>query len=297
MADITISDDALRDIKDKIIIITGGSSGIGRATAQLCVDLGAQVVIGDINPPKPAFASSENPKFFNVDVTQWESQREMFMQTEKLFGRIDHVFANAGIRPTPEFLEFNVDDAGAFQPPNLKTINVNLIGPIYTTHLACAYFAKFAAEKIPAAASIVLTASASSLQTFTSGDYTIAKHGVLGIMRGLVNKLKGEVRLNAVAPSWTDTGIISADLLKQVGVTTQPPEAVARSVAFLFADSTRHGDVIYSWDSQFREVNNAPGGLLEAAENILPNVASEESVMGKVLELFRAQAEEARQKA
>lgn len=248
-------------------------------------------MIGDLNSPNPPFENSENPTFHEVDVTSWESQRTLFAQAEKQYGRIDHVFANAGIQPRAGFKEFHLDDAGQLQPPDMKTIDVNLIGPIYTTHLARAYMTKLSTQHTTGTGSIVLAASTSSFQTFSSFDYTIAKHAVLGIIRGMVGKVVGEVRINAIAPSWTDTGIIPGDFFRSIGVIPQPAEAVARSVVLLFADESRHGDVIYSWNSQFREVNNAPGGLLENAEKLLPNAENEESVLQGASQFVTAQRE------
>lgn len=64
--------------------------------------MGATVIVGDLNAPDPAFENTENFKFMKVNVADWESLRFMFDETNKLFGRIDHVFANAGVGPTTE---------------------------------------------------------------------------------------------------------------------------------------------------------------------------------------------------
>lgn len=218
-----------------------------------------------------------------VNVTDWESLRNMFVQTNEWFGRIDHVFANAGVAPTTDFLDVTLNEAGQLEPPNLRTVNVNLLGPIYTVRLASAYMTTLAKERPVGKGSIVLTASASSFQNFSSGDYTITKHGVLGMMRGLGSQLESKnIRLNAVAPSWTASGIVSPEYIKVMGITVQTPEVVARSVALLLADDKRHGDVIYSWDGHYREVNKAEGGLLSMTAKLLGNVDNEESVMQKL---------------
>lgn len=133
--------------------------------------------------------------------------------------------------------------------------------------------------------SIVLAASASSFQNFSAGDYTIAKHGVLGMIRGMGSKLQQKnIRLNAIAPSWTATGIVPAEVLQSFGTAVQSPEAVARSVALLFADQSRHGEVIYSWEGHYREVNKAEGGMLANVQGILKNADNEERVMLKLRE-------------
>ncbi|KAJ5272978.1 hypothetical protein N7478_008103 [Penicillium angulare] len=281
MSTLEIPDDLLREITGKTIVITGGSSGIGKATADLCIKLGALVVIGDITPP-PNFEATKRYKFLKVDVSIWESIRGFFAQAKDLFGRIDHVFVNAGVAPTTDFLNHTLDSDGNIAPPNLRTINVNLIGAINTVWLATYYLQNDTRESSPAERSIVLTASASSFQNFRAADYTTAKHGVLGILRGLVGKLEGKVRINAIAPSWTATGLIPPEPFEALGVAVQNPKVVARSVVFLFASGTRHGDLIYSRDGIYLEINRATGGLLENTERLLGGVMNEDEVYRRI---------------
>ena len=86
-----IQDSELSSLKDKVILITGGSSGIGLATAKLCLDLGAKVVVGDVNP-----CPLDGVTFQKVDVTDWKSQTALFKKAIEAYGKVDHVHANAG---------------------------------------------------------------------------------------------------------------------------------------------------------------------------------------------------------
>lgn len=88
-----IDDSQLTDLKDKVVLITGGSSGIGLATARLCLDLGAKIVVGDVNKCP---VESDSLTFQHVDVRDWESQSALFKKVVELYGRVDHVYANAG---------------------------------------------------------------------------------------------------------------------------------------------------------------------------------------------------------
>lgn len=288
MTNIEIHDDIFARIKDSVVLITGGSSGIGRATAQLCLNLGAAVIVGDLNAPEPKLENADKFSFLNVNVTDWESLRGLFDHAEKLYGRIDHVFANAGVGPTTDFLDVTLNENGQLEPPNLRTFNINLLGPIYTARLAAAYMSELASQRPEGTGgSIVLAASASSFQNFSAGDYTIAKHGVLGMIRGMGSKLQQKnIRLNAIAPSWTSTGIVPGELIQSLGAAVQSPEDVARSVVLLLADTARAGEIIYSWEGNYREVNKADQGLLASAAAVLENAADEERVM---LEIRRAQ--------
>jgi NAD(P)-dependent dehydrogenase (short-subunit alcohol dehydrogenase family) len=250
------------------------------------------VIIGDVNPPQPEFPESENLRFFKVDVSEWESVRSLFVQAQACFNRIDHVFVNAGVGPTTNFLDETLDESGQLAAPNMRTMNINLTGVIYTLRLTVHFFRK--EEDTAAAKSIVLAASASSFQNFGAADYGTAKHGVLGVLRGVGGQIDSNIRVNAVAPSWTATGMVPTEAIRSMGVAVQEPEAVARSVVLLFADQQRYGEVIYSWDGKFREINKAKYGLLDSALSVLGGLVTEDEVINRLqaaAETARAAAE------
>lgn len=90
-----------------------------------------------------------------------------FKAAKKQYGKINHVFANAGIAPTISLLEDDVDSNGDLLPPSLRTINVNLVGCMYTVKLGIHYI-----RQNPAGGSIVITASGSSFTRFPVTDYS-----------------------------------------------------------------------------------------------------------------------------
>jgi NAD(P)-dependent dehydrogenase (short-subunit alcohol dehydrogenase family) len=104
-------------------------------------------------------------------VTSWKEQVELFKAAEKEYGRIDHVFANAGITQTFSLLEDDVDEDGELLPPKLNTLNVNLTGCIYTVKLGIHYL-----KKNPKGGSIVMTGSVSSFTRFPVTDYSASSH-------------------------------------------------------------------------------------------------------------------------
>ncbi|KAL5333478.1 hypothetical protein BJX70DRAFT_61026 [Aspergillus crustosus] len=304
MTEFHIPLDSLPSLKDKVVLITGTSSGIGKATVSLCLSLGAKIIAGDITPRlEDNDIDASSYLFVQTDISDWESIRNLFIQGSTHFGAIHHVFANAGIAPRGNFLEETFEGEGSGEgdddsaeekkerllaPPDLRTINVNLIGVIYTVRLGYYYLQRTQHNNPDTSPSITLTASASSFQNFSGGDYTVAKHGVLGIIRALVNDLLADsspgrkIRLNAIAPSWTATGIVPAELLKSRGATVQEPEDVAKSVVLLFGHEERHGEVIYSWGGRYCELNKREGGLLDAAARIVPNIREEGIVMERI---------------
>ncbi|EEH20724.2 hypothetical protein PABG_02955 [Paracoccidioides brasiliensis Pb03] len=258
MTDLTIDDVAFSRLRDKVIIITGGSSGIGLTTVQLLLASGSKVVIGDRNPPPPELVDDANLTYLQIDVTNWRDLVALFKKAREIYGSIDHVFANAGISSKTSFFDDETDENGDPVEPKYPTLDVNLTSVVNTVKLAIFYL-----KQQKGGGSIVLTASASSL------------------MRGLTPHLYPElpIRINAIAPSWTDTGIVPRALLELVGVTVQSAHVVALSVALLMCsdggnsvdsvdrvDSSRHGQLIYSVAGLYREIEE---GMLEAVAGLL----------------------------
>lgn len=190
-----------------------------------------------------------------------------------------------GIAPLTNLLEDDVDGHGVLIAPNLRVIDVNLIGCIYTTKLGLHYLKKSAKG-----GSIVLTASASSFQRFSPVDYTTTKHAILGLMHGLVGHLhpKLPIRLNAVSPSWTDTSIVPRILFESLGHPVQSSEIVARSIALLMVDVSRHGQLIYSANGKHKEIEESMLG--HVAEMLgVDGSSSDEKVYQKVAEYYETQ--------
>ncbi|KAF3004670.1 hypothetical protein E8E14_002030 [Neopestalotiopsis sp. 37M] len=277
MAPFTISDDEFSSLRGSVAVITGGSSGIALACAELLLAQGANVVIGDIQAPPPKILA-DGAAFVPVDVTSWEHLKILFENTVKTFGRVDHVFANAGIEGRENYVEDDLDDDAELKAPKNLAIHINLIGVINTTRLAIHYL-----KKNSNGGSIVMTASASSFQRFSSVDYAASKHGVLGFMRGLAGHLypKLPIRVNAISPSWTATALVPVDLCKAAGVPVQSTEVVARSVLVLMADSQRNQQLIYSVSGVYTEIEN---DLLKAADSIRPKETSEDEDLHKLAE-------------
>ncbi|KAL1619284.1 hypothetical protein SLS56_010174 [Neofusicoccum ribis] len=229
-----------------------GSSGIGLATVSLALKMGAKVVMGDLNPPPPKIEGPDMT-FVPLDVTSWEALSGLFEKAIELYGRIDHVFANAellrgdqvqGIAPRVNLLEDKLDSNGKLQEPDYRVLDINLKSVMNTAVLALHYM-----RKQETGGSIVLTASASSFQQFQAVDYTVAKHGVLGLLRALVPALQPlhhPIRINAIAPSWTDTGIVPGDVIRQLGCAVMEPSDVARAALHQMADGRRDAQLVYS---------------------------------------------------
>ncbi|KAF4537044.1 Glycoside hydrolase, partial [Lasiodiplodia theobromae] len=191
-------DDAeLAKLKDKTILIIGASSGIGLETVKLAHRNGAKVAIGDWNDAAGQALASElkdRVLFRKCDVSSWPDVLSLFQAAHDTFGPLDAVLSNAGIN-REDFLADSFDAAtGELLPPDLKVLDVNLVGAVYAVKCAVHFFAKRQTE---VRCQIVLTGSAASfLDTPPLHLYCASKAGILGLMRGLRTQL---VRRNIVS--------------------------------------------------------------------------------------------------
>ena len=170
----------------------------------------------------------------------------------------------SGISTSCNLLEEDVDENGDLLPPKLKTLEVNLIAVLYTVKLAVHYLRK-------EGGSIVVTGSGSSFSRFGPTDYTTSKHGVFGLVRAMTVNLYPNIpiRINGLAPAWTDTNIIPRRLIDALGDQVQSADVVARSAVLLMADETRHGEMIFSDRGKFWDVENGDNGLIVSLRRAL----------------------------
>ncbi|KAH8803072.1 short chain dehydrogenase/reductase-like protein [Xylogone sp. PMI_703] len=252
-------------VKDKTILITGGASGFGEGFFRRWADNGANVIIGDVNRGGGKALVDEvrektgnsNHHFIYCDVTNWQSQVDFFHEAIKLspHGGIDAVVANAGIVETPSTFEKPRDlDADEPRPPNLKCLDVNLIGVLYTTHLALYYLPRNPGSdkaspstvpgKSPRDRHILLIGSVASVFPIPAQIiYGISKHAVLGLFRQLVGSsfIHG-IRVNILCPYFIDTPLIDTPgrVILAGGGMGKPEDVVEAGTRFM-ADSSIAG--------------------------------------------------------
>lgn len=157
----------------------------------MALEYGAKVVMGDLNPPPANITEHASFTYVPLNVTSWTALSDIFEKAFLQHGRIDHVFANAGIRlrtlrtqspplthptlgipPRTTLLEDKLDDNGKLQEPDYTVIEVNLKSVLNTTALALHYMRK----QQPPGGSIVLTASASSPSTSPPSSSHLPPH-------------------------------------------------------------------------------------------------------------------------
>jgi NAD(P)-dependent dehydrogenase (short-subunit alcohol dehydrogenase family) len=208
-------------LSGKKAVITGGNSGIGLATARLFIKEGAQVAITGRNQETLDAALAElGPKAigFRGDVTDSKSRKAIFQQIGEKFGKLDIVFANAGIPGTTP--------AGS-TPEDLfeQIININLTSVFFTVQDSLPY--------LNDGSSIVLNGSViGTLGQPGYSAYAASKAGVRALARSLAADLSPRgIRVNVVAPGATKTPIWAR------GGQRSPEEsgAIAQKLASLIA--------------------------------------------------------------
>jgi NAD(P)-dependent dehydrogenase (short-subunit alcohol dehydrogenase family) len=192
-------------LKEKVAFITGGASGIGAGTARRFIEEGAQVAIADLQQEEGEKMQKELASvggqviFIQCDVTDPKSVERAIQQTVDRFGKLNVVYANAGINgvwaPIDELQPDEWD----------KTIDINLKGTFLTIHYAVPHL-KRAGE-----GSIIVTSSVNGNRVFTSAGahaYSTSKAGQVTLMKMVALELgRHNIRCNAVCPGYIPTHI------------------------------------------------------------------------------------------
>ncbi|KAK4570497.1 hypothetical protein LTR86_002577 [Recurvomyces mirabilis] len=187
-------------------LITGGSSGMGLAVAQARAERGWSVHLVDLQGP---LQQVENATFHKTNVTDYDSLASTFQKVFDTDGRLDFVFANAGIVERFDFYEAHPTGKPP-PPPNQLVVDINLKAVINTSWLAQHYFRQ---SKQSDSKNLVMTASVGALyRCQVSPSYCATKHGVLGFMRSIApfyyqNK-DINARVNAICPGTVKTNLL-----------------------------------------------------------------------------------------
>lgn len=226
---------------EKTIIVTGGGSGIGAATAEELATSGATVIVADLDRAnadsvvKSITGKGGKAHAFTVDVAKATEVEAMVSFAVKTTGALHGIVNNAGIggpsAPTGSY------DVEAWQ----KVIDINLSGVFYGMRFAIPEIAKAGGGAVVNVASIL-----GSVGFAGSAAYVSAKHGVLGATKNaaLEHAATG-VRVNSVGPGFIHTPLISNALdqetLKQLETAHAlnrlgQPEEVAALIVFLLSD-------------------------------------------------------------
>ncbi|KIW25672.1 uncharacterized protein PV07_08833 [Cladophialophora immunda] len=187
----------MTDLAGKVIVVTGGCSGIGLATVKRLLELHADVAVGDV-AEQPAPDLQGHVFYRPLDVSDRGSARAFMSAVLERFGRIDGLVSNAGICPNEG--EMASDDIYE----RVMAVNLRGVWNMGTEAI------KIMVDQ-PTKGVIVNTASDAALKGIKGlAAYTASKHGVLGLTRAWCKEWtpKG-IRINAVAPGVTNTPMVA----------------------------------------------------------------------------------------
>jgi NAD(P)-dependent dehydrogenase (short-subunit alcohol dehydrogenase family) len=219
------------ELSGKVAIVTGGASGIGRATAELFVEEGANVVIADVaheQGEELAAALGAAAAFKRTDVAEADEVQELVDFAVGHFGGLHVMFNNAGVPSS--FARLLDNDLADYE----HVMAVNLFGVIAGTQRAARHMAEHGGGSIINTTSIAaLTGGAGPLA------YRVSKAAVIAFSRSAAIDLADyEIRVNCIAPGHIATGITNYDMGPIIQL-TQPlqrnggPQDVANAVLFL----------------------------------------------------------------
>lgn len=226
--------------KGKVAVVTGGASGIGEATVRAFVREGANVVIADYADHGQQLADElagehQQAIFIKIDVTKTKAVQELIARTVENYGRLDIMFANAGIAADGPIDEL---DESAWQ----KTIDINLTG-VYLCD-------KYAIDQMRSqGGGVIVNCGSIHSHVGKSGvtAYAAAKGGVKLLTQTLAIDYGAQnIRVNAVCPGYIDTPLLKdiPDDKKDALVALHPmgrlgrAEEVASAVLFLASDES-----------------------------------------------------------
>lgn len=229
------------NLKDKIVVITGGTSGIGKATAFAFANEGATVIIcsrSQTKIDKFLFDSDQlgyHIEAMSVDISNFKSLKAFIDYVGNTYGRIDVLFNNAAQGHMDYLTQLSLEDWNAVISSNLTS-----------AWLASKYVVQYMKKN---GGSIISTSSlAGRIATTSIGIYGITKSGLSAMTKLLASELAPyHIRVNAVSPGVISSDMVKNGILKTKGINylsntavmqrLGTPEEVAKPVVFLSSDA------------------------------------------------------------
>ncbi len=226
----------------RVVLVTGGSRGIGAAIAKAAARAGANVAVGYREHAAAATSVVESLQdmgssatAFQADVSNPQQAKRLIADVENSFGRIDGLVNNAGVMPSSPLLEMSDEEW-------TQVLHTNLFGPFY-----CARAALPAMVERGNGSIVMISSRLGQIGWPELAHYSAAKAGLLGLTKSLAREFGPRgIRVNAVAPGFTVTDMTRDIVDTESGrrrLAELPsrqfpePEDVAAAVLFLLSDA------------------------------------------------------------
>lgn len=225
------------DLEGRVAVITGAAGGQGRSHARLFHELGARLVLTDLDADAVrALAAEYGDRAIGLahDVASAAAWEAVADAAKEAFGRVDVLVNNAGFCPEGPLAE-------TAERVIRLTLDVNLLGPMLGVQALLPLMGE--------GASIVNIASTAGVAGYANRvPYSASKWGLRGVSRALARELAGTgIRVNTVCPGAVDTPMITEDTRAGIGFISRipipragRPEEISNLVAFLASDASSY---------------------------------------------------------
>ncbi|MEC0240088.1 SDR family oxidoreductase [Paenibacillus dokdonensis] len=223
----------MSEIKGKVVVITGTSSGIGEATAKLLASRGAHVVMGARRVERLETLASlieaegGSAIYQQLDVTHIDQMQGIVRLAQRRFGHVDVIVNNAGVMPLSPLEALKIDEWN-------RMIDVNIRGVLHGIAAALPLMKEQQSGHIVNVASIGAYAV-----TPTAAVYCATKYAVRAITEGLRQEVGSDIRVTLISPGVTESELaesISDDEARELMQTYRrdalPASAIARAIAY-----------------------------------------------------------------
>ena len=225
-----------QNIGNKVVVITGASSGLGEATARHLAHLGAKVVLGARREEKLQEIVSEieaaggKASYLATDVTSREAVAALVQKAQDVYGRVDVMINNAGIMAISPITALKVDEWE-------RMVDINIKGVLYGVAAALPIFEK------QESGHFINISSIAGVKVFSPGGtiYSGTKFAVRAISEGLRHEVGGKIRTTCIEPGAIDSELKhgsthgeSADFVQDLYANNAiPADSIARTIAFV----------------------------------------------------------------
>ncbi|WEH95567.1 SDR family oxidoreductase [Acinetobacter johnsonii] len=224
----------MNNIENKVVVITGASSGLGEATARLLAKKGAKVVLGARRTEKleaivyDIRAEGGQAEFIGMDITKPQEVQALIEKALSAFGQIDVLVNNAGLMSIAPLSELKVDEWD-------RMIDINIKGVLYGIAATLPVFQK------QNFGHFINLASVAGIKVFSPGGtvYSGTKFAVRAISEGLRHEVGGTIRTTTIEPGAVESELKfgsshkeSSEFVTDFYKQAIPADSVARAIAY-----------------------------------------------------------------